>query len=297
MQIEYIDVGYVYQPKTKFAYHALRDINLVIPENKITAIIGNSGSGKSTLIQLANGIEKPTTGKIIINNGEWVLTNKRRKVKNIKILRQKIGLVFQFPEYQLFEDTVYKDIIFGLKHAGERNEKILEEKAKKYINLVGLSEDLFKRSPFELSGGQKRRVAIAGILAMEPDIVIFDEPTCGLDPEGEQEIMQILQNLNKVHKKTILFITHNMNEVYEYADQVVVMYRGSILAQDETTKIFQNVELLKFSQLTMPTILAVSRQLKDKKIPFLKLPKNITELANIIKNSLKSKRFFKRKDE
>ena len=254
MQIKIVNLSYTYMPKTPNAVEALHNVSLEIPEGKITSIIGHTGSGKSTLIQTLNGLLIPTTGEVQV--GEYKITPKKNKNKNIKKLRKSLAIVFQFPEYQLFEETVEKDVAFGLKNYGVKEKEAIE-KAHLALNEVGIDESFYKRSPFELSGGEKRRVAIAGILALEPDILVLDEPTAGLDPEGSQIILNIIK---KYHDsgKTIILVTHDMNIVLNHSDNVVVINDGNIafsgtpsdlFTQDVTKYSIDVPELFKFAQL------------------------------------------------
>lgn len=254
MQIKIVNLSYTYMPKTPNAVEALHNVSFEIPEGKITSIIGHTGSGKSTLIQTLNGLLIPTTGEVQV--GEYKITPKKNKNKNIKKLRKSLAIVFQFPEYQLFEETVEKDVAFGLKNYGIKEKEAIE-KAHLALNEVGIDESFYKRSPFELSGGEKRRVAIAGILALEPDILVLDEPTAGLDPEGSQIILNIIK---KYHDsgKTIILVTHDMNIVLNHSDNVVVINDGNIAFSGTPSDLFtQDVakysidvpELFKFAQL------------------------------------------------
>ena len=254
MQIKIVNLSYTYMPKTPNAVEALHNVSLEIPEGKITSIIGHTGSGKSTLIQTLNGLLIPTTGEVQV--GEYKITPKKNKNKNIKKLRKSLAIVFQFPEYQLFEETVEKDVAFGLKNYGVKEKEAIE-KAHLALNEVGIDESFYKRSPFELSGGEKRRVAIAGILALEQDILVLDEPTAGLDPEGSQIILNIIK---KYHDsgKTIILVTHDMNIVLNHSDNVVVINDGNIAFSGTPSDLFtQDVakysidvpELFKFAQL------------------------------------------------
>ena len=254
MQIKIKDLSYVYLKKTPNEVEALHNVSLEIPEGKITSIIGHTGSGKSTLIQTLNGLIIPTSGEVSV--GEYLITPKNHKNKHIKKLRKSLAIVFQFPEYQLFEETVEKDVAFGLKNYGVKEKEAIE-KAHEALKEVGLDETFYKRSPFELSGGEKRRAAIAGILALEPDILVLDEPTAGLDPEGSQIILNIIK---KYHDsgRTIILVTHDMNIVLNHSDNVVVINDGHIAFSGTPSDLFtQDVskysidvpELFKFSQL------------------------------------------------
>ena len=249
MSITFKEVEHIYSENTPFAYHALKGVNLKITDQSFTAIIGQTGSGKSTLIQHINALLLPTSGSINIDEYLITATDKPSKLKP---LRKKAGLVFQFPEYQLFEETIEKDIIFGPMNFG-----VSEEEAKKIahnvLKTVGLEESYLNKSPFDLSGGQKRRVAIAGILAMNPDILILDEPTAGLDPQGTNEMMRLFKRINE-SGKTIILVTHDMNHVLQYCDEVVVMNHGKVEKHDTVTNVFKDSEYLNSLGIDLPII-------------------------------------------
>ena len=249
MSITFKEVEHIYSENTPFAYHALKGVNLKITDQSFTAIIGQTGSGKSTLIQHINALLLPTSGSINIVVYLITATDKPSKLKP---LRKKAGLVFQFPEYQLFEETIEKDIIFGPMNFG-----VSEEEAKKIahnvLKTVGLDESYLNKSPFDLSGGQKRRVAIAGILAMNPDILILDEPTAGLDPQGTNEMMSLFKRINE-SGKTIILVTHDMNHVLQYCDEVVVMNHGKVEKHDTVTNVFKDSEYLNSLGIDLPII-------------------------------------------
>ncbi len=234
MAIKIEHLSYVYLKKTPNEVEALHDVSLEIPENKITAIVGHTGSGKSTLIQTLNGLIIPTSGKITYK--DFVISSDIKKLKKIKELRKHISIVFQFPEYQLFEETVEKDVAFGLKNYGYKEEEAIL-KAHDALKLVGLDESFYKRSPFELSGGEKRRVAIAGIIAIDPEVLILDEPTAGLDPLGSKIILDLIVNLNK-NGKTIIVVTHDMGIVLNHADHVIVINEGNIAFEGSPSTLF-----------------------------------------------------------
>ncbi|MDB7093929.1 energy-coupling factor transporter ATPase [Erysipelatoclostridium ramosum] len=249
MSITFKEVEHIYSENTPFAYHALKGVNLKITDQSFTAIIGQTGSGKSTLIQHINALLLPTSGSINIDEYLITATDKPSKLKP---LRKKAGLVFQFPEYQLFEETIEKDIIFGPMNFG-----VSEEESKKIahnvLKTVGLDESYLNKSPFDLSGGQKRRVAIAGILAMNPDILILDEPTAGLDPQGTNEMMSLFKRINE-SGKTIILVTHDMNHVLQYCDEVVVMNHGKVEKHDTVTNVFKDSEYLNSLGIDLPII-------------------------------------------
>lgn len=249
MSITFKEVEHIYSENTPFAYLALKGVNLKITDQSFTAIIGQTGSGKSTLIQHINALLLPTSGSINIDEYLITATDKPSKLKP---LRKKAGLVFQFPEYQLFEETIEKDIIFGPMNFG-----VSEEEAKKIahnvLKTVGLDESYLNKSPFDLSGGQKRRVAIAGILAMNPDILILDEPTAGLDPQGTNEMMSLFKRINE-SGKTIILVTHDMNHVLQYCDEVVVMNHGKVEKHDTVTNVFKDSEYLNSLGIDLPII-------------------------------------------
>lgn len=259
MDIHFSEVGYTYLPKTPFQYVALKGVTTTIPHGKFTAIIGHTGSGKSTLIQHINALLTPQTGTIQVGS---TMIKPETPIKLIKHLRKEAGLVFQFPEYQLFEETVEKDIAFGPRNF-HHDESAIQELTKKALNTVGLDDSFLSRSPFELSGGQKRRVAIAGILAMEPDILILDEPTAGLDPQGAHEMMDLFKNLNK-QGKTIILVTHDMDHVLKYCDHVLVMNQGQLVASGDSQTIFSNEDLLKMTHLDAPRPYQMIKLLKSK---------------------------------
>ena len=223
MSIKIENLTHVYMPKTPFEKKALDDINLVIEDGEFLALIGHTGSGKSTLIQHLNGLLEPSSGRILVD--EVDITNKETKLTDI---RKKIGLVFQYPEYQLFEETIEKDIAFGPNNLGLSEEEV-SNRVKKSMEMVGLDYETYKEvSPFDLSGGQKRRVAIAGVIAMEPKVLILDEPTAGLDPKGRDDILEQIKILHEKYKMTIVLVSHSMEDVGKLAERIVVMNKGKI---------------------------------------------------------------------
>jgi energy-coupling factor transport system ATP-binding protein len=237
-----------YQEKSPFERLALHEVDLDIKSGSFVAIIGHTGSGKSTIIQHLNGLLKPSDGTVSIGN--FTITSKKKE-KDLKSLRKRVGMVFQFPEHQLFEETVEKDICFGPMNFGI-SEEIAKLRAKEAMVLVGLHEDLLQRSPFDLSGGQMRRVAIAGVLAMKPDVIILDEPTAGLDPRGRKEIMNLFSSLHHERDLTTIMITHSMEDAAAYADEVVVMDQGKLLMRGKPSEIFSQKEKLAQVGLDIP---------------------------------------------
>ncbi len=260
MSIKINDLEYTYSPGTPFEHKALKGINLEIPEGKVTAIIGQTGSGKSTLVQHLNALLKPTAGSIDI---EGFHITPDTKLKDAKMLRKKVGLVFQFPEYQLFEETIAKDIAFGPKNFGVSEEET-QQRIKEVLPLVGLDESYLERSPFELSGGQKRRVAIAGILVQDPDILVLDEPAAGLDPQSAKEMMSLFMRLNKEAGKTILLVSHDMEHVLQYCDEVIVMADGQVKTQMPVHEFFKHPEILREININPPGIVKLKEMLQNK---------------------------------
>lgn len=264
--LKFENITFIYNYKTKFAKTAVNKVNHNFEKNKITAVIGNTGSGKSTLMMHANGLFIPHEGITKILNTYKIIAL-QKKIKNYKEIRSKIGFVFQFPENQLFEETVLKDIVFGPMNIGVKN-NVAEQNAKEVIKIVNLPESVLNNSPFELSGGQKRRVAIAGILSMKPELLIFDEPTAGLDPAGEKEVETLILDLKKANK-TIIFITHDMELLFHVADEVVVMDKGDIIAHGEPYDIFlkHNIKIKQRFHLINPFVIELLLQIKNCNLP------------------------------
>lgn len=259
MPIAFEKVSFTYAPKTPFEHIALKNIDLAIELNKVSAIIGATGSGKSTLVQHLNGLLLPSSGTVLVLDRE---IRANEKTKDLKSLRQKVGLVFQFPEYQLFEETILKDVMFGpLNFKKDENEA--REKAIKALKQVGIDETYFERSPLDLSGGQKRRVAIAGILAIEPDVLVLDEPTAGLDPQGAQAMMDLFVSLNKDYKKTILIVTHDMDQVLNYCENVIVLKKGEVVTHQKTYDFFEKDLGVKEIEMALPQRLKIIDALRE----------------------------------
>lgn len=247
MSIKFEQVSHTYSKNTPFQYIALKNVDLAIEKGSFTAIIGHTGSGKSTLIQHINGLILPTSGIVTVND---FIIDAKNPPKILRSLRQMAGLVFQFPEYQLFEDSVEKDIIFGPKNFGV-DEETAKQKAKDALAMVKMDESYLEKSPFDLSGGQKRRIAIAGILVMDPDILVLDEPTAGLDPQGAKEMMDLFKALNE-QGKTVIIVTHDMNHVLNYCDHAVVMNKGEIIKMGTVNEIFEDPEYLETLSIDLP---------------------------------------------
>lgn len=259
MAITFKQVEYTYSPNTPFSFSALKNVNLNIEKGTFTAIIGHTGSGKSTLIQHLNALLLPTKGTVSIDD---ITISDENKPTTLKPLRQKVGLVFQFPEYQLFEESIEKDIMFGPINFGVSEEEA-KQRAKKALIEVGLDETYLEKSPFDLSGGQKRRVAIAGILVMQPEVLVLDEPTAGLDPQGAKEMMQLFKKLHQ-NGTTIILVTHDMNHVLNYCDHAVVMNKGTILKSGTVNDIFKEVDILSSLSIELPLITKFIHSLNDK---------------------------------
>jgi energy-coupling factor transport system ATP-binding protein len=260
MHITFEKVGYTYQQNSPFAFRALHDVDVEITEGTYYAVIGHTGSGKSTFLQHLNGLIQPTAGKIQVGDIE---INSFKKAKQLKPLRKKVGLVFQFPEQQLFEETVEKDICFGPINFGVK-EEVARERARELINLVGLSEDILVKSPFELSGGQMRRVAIAGVLAMEPEVLVLDEPTAGLDPIGQRSLMAMFYQLHKEKGLTTILVTHSMEDAARYADYIHVLQQGTTYLHGKPLEVFSKEEELTSIGLHLPMALQFQKNLIKK---------------------------------
>lgn len=274
MPIRFNDVFYTYQANSPFKSEALKGVSLEIKEGSFTCVVGHTGSGKSTLVQQLNGLLIPTSGSVEVNG--FIVEKKHKSLKNLHNLRKEVGIVFQFARYQLFEESIEQDVAFGPMNFGVKKEEALEI-AHKCLKTVGIDESLFKRSPFEVSGGQRRRVAIAGILALEPKILVLDEPTAGLDPRGASEILKLFKSLNE-KGATIILVTHDINIVYQYADDVIVMNEGKIELHCSPEELFKE-DVEKYS-LETPLIQKTVNALLEKgmKINPAKI-RNVHDLA------------------
>ncbi|MFR5265677.1 energy-coupling factor transporter ATPase [Clostridium sp.] len=259
MSIKVENLTHIYMPKSPFEKVALDNINFEIEDGDFVALIGHTGSGKSTLIQHLNGLLKATSGNIIVDNID--LNDKKTKLSDI---RKKVGLVFQYPEYQLFEETIEKDIEYGPRNLGLEQEEITT-RVKRAMEMVGLDYEKYKDlSPFELSGGQKRRVAIAGVIAMEPKVLILDEPTAGLDPHGRDEILAQIKKLHEQYKMTVILVSHSMEDVAKIANRVIVMNKGKIALDGTVAEVFKEIDTLENIGLAVPQVTYLIKALRDK---------------------------------
>lgn len=282
MYIQVKNLNYTYSKDLPNQTKALDDVSFGIEKNSILGVAGHTGSGKSTLLQMLNGLLRPDDGEIFI--GEDCITEKDFPLVNI---RKKVGLVFQYPEYQLFEETVRKDVIYGPKNLGIEDEKELEEIARNAISKVGLDYEMIKdRSPFELSGGQKRRVAIAGVIAMKPEVLILDEPTAGLDPESRHELINMIQNIQKNENIILIFVSHNMNDIAKLADKMIVLDRGKIAMEGTPREVFQRKDELNSIGLGVPKVTEImhriSEEIEGVKTDVLTLDEALEEIARIL---------------
>ena len=291
MQISLKNVSYTYNYKTPYAREVLKDINLNVEEGSYTVIIGKTGSGKSTLIEHINGLLLPTHGEVLVNN--VLITNpkskkeKRELAKKLKVLRQDVAVLFQFSEQQLFETSVLKDIIFAPLNYGISEERTIS-KAKELIKLVGLDESYLDKSPFELSGGEMRKVALCGVLALEPKVLILDEPTVALDYKSREEIMTMVKKLKDELNMTIVLISHNMNYVLEYADKVFVLKNGKINFEGTVEELFADEKLLKENSLEQPELLKFYNKLQENNIKLNVFPRKYEDLIGALKNKIGS---------
>ncbi len=256
--IEVKDLCYTYGINTPFEKKAVIDLNLSVNEGEVIGLIGHTGSGKSTFVQMLNGLIKPTSGKVFLNGEDiW------EKPKEIRKIRFKVGMVFQYPEYQLFDETVYKDISFGPMNKG-LGEKEIDETVRKAAKFVGLSDELLNQSPFDLSGGEKRRAAIAGVIAMDPDVLVLDEPTAGLDPMGRNLLLSQIMQYHRERKNTIIIVSHSMEDIAKIADRVMVINSGKLEMLDTPAKVFSEAERLEKMGLEVPQITKIMLALKEK---------------------------------
>ena len=283
MAIRFKSLSYIYDEGMPYAHTALDNIDLDITQGKITAIIGETGSGKSTMVEHLNALLLPSKGELEILD-HTIVANKKNK--GLKALRKEVGLVFQFSEYQLFEETILKDVAFGPKNFGA-DEKTAIEKAKKALKLVGIDESLYASSPLDLSGGQKRRVAIAGILAIDPSVLVLDEPTAGLDPKGAKEMIDLFISLNKDYGKTVIIVSHDNEMVYNYADETVLMADGKVIYHGDTLKLFNDETLIKEHHLLEPNIVSFKNELKKQGFKVNDDIRTLDQLAKAITKEIK----------
>lgn len=283
MSIAFDKVSHTYSSGTPYEYQALKDVTLEITEGKMTAIIGQTGSGKSTLVQHLNALLLPDSGIVHILDRE---IKAGEKTKHLKSLRGEVGLVFQFPEYQLFEETILKDVAFGPKNFG-CDEEEANTRAKQALRYVGLDSSYYEKSPLELSGGQKRRVAIAGILAMNPQVLVLDEPTAGLDPQGTASMMALFSKLNKEMGKTVLMVTHDMENVYTYCDDVVVMDHGQVKLHDSARYFFSDPNKCREVNILPPYIVRMKEMLNEKGFNIPETVVDMDELATYLAKEVK----------
>ena len=291
MQISLKNVSYTYNYKTPYAREVLKDINLNVEEGSYTVIIGKTGSGKSTLIEHINGLLLPTHGEVLVNNVLIInpksKKEKRELAKKLKVLRQDVAVLFQFSEQQLFETSVLKDIIFAPLNYGISEERTIS-KAKELIKLVGLDKSYLDKSPFELSGGEMRKVALCGVLALEPKVLILDEPTVALDYKSREEIMTMVKKLKDELNMTIVLISHNMNYVLEYADKVFVLKNGKINFEGTVEELFADEKLLKENSLEQPELLKFYNKLQENNIKLNVFPRKYEDLIDALKNKIGS---------
>ena len=280
MSITLEHLSYVYNPGTAYEKHALKDISLEIPQGQFVGIIGHTGSGKSTLIQHLNGLMKATSGRLLYEE-----KNIYEEGYDMKQLRTQVGLVFQYPEYQLFEVDVLSDVCFGPKNQGLSKEEC-EAQAKEALQLVGFPEKYYHQSPFELSGGQKRRVAIAGVLAMRPKVLVLDEPTAGLDPKGRDEILDQIAYLHKESDLTVILVSHSMEDIARYADRLIVMNSGEVMYNDTPKNVFAHYQELEKVGLAAPQVTYIMHDLKMKGFPVGVTATTVEEAADEIMHAL-----------
>lgn len=283
MPIAFQNVSHTYSTGTPYEFQALKNVDLELSEGKMTAIIGQTGSGKSTLVQHLNALLLPEKGVVKVLDREIKADEKPKK---LKALRGRVGLVFQFPEYQLFEETILKDVSFGPKNFGCSEEEAVG-RAKEALKLVKIDENMYEKSPLELSGGQKRRVAIAGILAMRPEVLVLDEPTAGLDPKGTEEMMALFSKLNKEMHKTVLMVTHDMENVYQYCDEVVVMEKGEAKVHEDVRSFFSDPAKCREVNILPPYIVRMKEALNENGFHIPNDVVTMEELATYIAREVK----------
>ena len=276
---------YIYNPKTAFEKKALNDVSFSIEDGEYIGLVGHTGSGKSTLIQHLNGLIKATSGGIYYNGQDIY-----EKDFSLKELRGKVGLVFQYPEHQLFEEDVFKDVCFGPKNLGLSKSEA-ELRAYNALKSVGIADEHFYQSPFDLSGGEKRRVAIAGVLAMKPEVLILDEPTAGLDPQGREELLALIDTLHEQNQMTIILVSHSMDDMAEHAKRLIVMHEGRAILDGETSEVFSNAEILKEIGLEVPVVTDVLTDLSSRGLNVDNRVLTVDAAADEIINALNARRY------
>lgn len=279
MNIEVNALTSIYHHKTPFEHVALNELTTTFEPGKYYAVIGRTGSGKSTLIQHLNGLNLPTRGNVQVGD---LMLQKKTKQKVIHQVKKHVGMVFQFPEHQLFDETILKDVMFGPLNMGLTAEAA-RERAEKYLSLLGVPLDQIDRSPFDLSGGQMRKIAIAGILAMEPEVLIVDEPTAGLDPKSHIETMKLFKQIQEEYNITIILVTHDMNDVFEYTDEVKLLGSGKLIKEGKTLDILTDEELLTNHYLEVPDIVRLTHDVRKKGVELSRMPRNTDEFISLYK--------------
>ena len=284
MSIEAIGLCHAYNPGTPFAKDALKDVNVRIEAGAFVGVIGHTGSGKSTLVQHFNALLKPTSGKILLDGVDVYDQGK----KELRLVRQKVGLVFQYPEHQLFEISVRRDVAFGPENMGIEAGEV-EERVERALELVGMPRELYEKSPFELSGGQKRRAAIAGVLAMKPSVLVLDEPTAGLDPRGREEILDTISQMHRDLGITVVLVSHSMEDIARYVSQVVVMHDGGVFRQGGR-EIFEEAKALEEIGLAAPAACVLIQKLRERGLSLPKMAFTTEEAARVIYSALRTSR-------
>lgn len=279
MNIEVNGLTSIYHHRTPFEHTALNALTTTFEQGRYYAVIGRTGSGKSTLIQHLNGLLLPTKGTVQVGD---LLLKKKTKQKVIHQIKKHVGMVFQFPEHQLFDETILKDVMFGPLNMGLTQEDA-KERAEKYLSLLGVPLDQVERSPFDLSGGQMRKIAIAGILAMEPEVLIVDEPTAGLDPKSHIETMKLFKQIQKEYNITIILVTHDMNDVFEYTDEVKLLGSGELIKEGKTLDILTDEALLTNHYLEVPDIVRLTHDVRKKGVELNGMPRNTDEFISLYK--------------
>ncbi len=277
MVLEVKNLTHTYSGNSPFINDAVSDVTFTVESGEIVGIIGHTGSGKSTLVQHLNGLLKPTSGSVLFENKDiW------ENPKEIRKIRSKVGLVFQYPEYQLFEETVFKDIAFGPKNMGLEGDE-LDKTVKEICEIVGVKPEFFEKSPFDLSGGEKRRVAIAGVMAMKPKVIVFDEPTAGLDPKGREDVMEIIRNYREAFGATVIIISHSMEDMASLADKILVMNKGKLFMFDTVENVFSHSEELRKIGLNVPIVTRVFEELEGLGLKLPKKALTVNEAVKILK--------------